>query len=122
MVLFGSQRKGYNLVEIVIVLIILGIVAAVAIPRIGIGNKRAEESALRSNLKMIRCAIEKYQSDHGGILPGEYGDGVNAAGSAASFKRQLRLFTNAEGEVSEIRDPAHPSTGQQSADRGSAGS
>jgi general secretion pathway protein G len=108
MILSGNQRKGYSLVEIVIVLVVLGIIAAIAIPRISLGSKQAEESALRSNLKMIRCAIEKYQSDHGGFLPGEKGDGQNAAGTAASFIRQLCFFTAATGEVSETRDLAHP--------------
>lgn len=98
--------KGFSLVELVIVIVIIGVIAAIAIPRVSRGAKGADESALRSNLAILRNAIEMYASEHGGVFPAGVGDGANSAGSEAAFKNQLLKYSDANGVVSDTKGGA----------------
>lgn len=102
------KRKGFSLVELVIVIVILGIIAAIAIPRISAGSKNAGESALRANLQSVRNAIDWYYGDHNNTFPAEKGDGTNAAGSAGALITQLTQYSNTAGAVSADKDPLFP--------------
>jgi general secretion pathway protein G len=63
-------RSGFTLVEILIVVVILGILAAIVIPEFTDASTQARESSLRSNLQTIRSQIELYQIQHNDDLPG----------------------------------------------------
>lgn len=64
-----KQKKGFTLVELVIVVVIIGVLAAIAIPRLSRGASGAADSALQGNLKVLRTAIDLYASEHGGTYP-----------------------------------------------------
>jgi len=55
---------------LVIVVVIIGMIAAIAIPRISRGAKGATESAVKGNLAVLRQAIDLYAAEHGGTFPG----------------------------------------------------
>lgn len=99
--------KGFSLVELVIVIVIIGIIAAIAIPRVSRGSRGAGESALASNLSILRNAIELYASEHDGVYPGANGDGSNAAGSEGAFESQLTQYSKSDGTVSATYDAAN---------------
>jgi general secretion pathway protein G len=105
----NRTRSGFSLVELVIVIVIIGIIAAIAIPRVSRGARGAGDSALRSNLAIMRSAIEMYASEHSGTFPGTNlaGGSYGAAGSADAFKNQLILYTDANGGVAEAKDTTH---------------
>ncbi len=103
-----TPRKGFSLVELVIVIVILGVIAAIAIPRISSGSKNAGEAALRANLQSVRNAIDWYYSEHNNKFPAEEGDGVNAADTELAFKTQLLQYSDAGGFTSTTKDAAHP--------------
>lgn len=63
-------RKGFTLVEILIVVIILGILAAVVIPQFTEASNDARASALASDLQTVRSQIELYKIQHLDALPG----------------------------------------------------
>ncbi len=67
-------RSGFTLVEILIVVVILGILAAIVIPEFTDASTQARESSLRSNLQTIRSQIELYQIQHNDDLPGAAAD------------------------------------------------
>ena len=104
----SSGKRAFSLVELVIVVVILGIIAAIAVPRVSSGSKNAAESALRANLATIRNFIDHYYVEHKFTFPGAKTDGVNAAKTPEAFKRQLKDFTNADGIVSVAINPAFP--------------
>ena len=64
------NQSGFTLVELLIVVIILGILAAVVIPQFNTAAAESKESALASNLATIRQAIELYKVQHNDAFPG----------------------------------------------------
>jgi len=57
------MKRGFTLVEILIVMALVGILVAILIPNYSASVKRAKESVLKENLYQIRDAIEKYNHD-----------------------------------------------------------
>jgi len=64
-----SSRKGFTLVEILIVVIILGILAAIVIPQFTNASQDARRSALASTVQSVRSQVELYKLQHGDTLP-----------------------------------------------------
>lgn len=62
-------RRGFSLIELVIVVVILGIIGAIAIPRMSRGAAGAADSALVSDLAVMRNAIDLFAAEHGGTYP-----------------------------------------------------
>ena len=63
-----TSRSGFSLIEMVIVILILGIIAAVAAPRMFDTAATAEENTTRQQLSVMRNAIEMYRA-RSGIYP-----------------------------------------------------
>lgn len=63
-----QRRKGFSLIEMVIVILILGIIAAVAAPRMFDTATTAEQNTTRQQLAVLRNAIEMYRA-RSGIYP-----------------------------------------------------
>ena len=100
--------RAFSLVELVIVILILGVLAAIAIPRISSSSKNAGESALKADLQTLRNAIDWYYGEHKNQFPAAIGDGVNAANSAAALISQLTQYSDAAGVVSANKAVAFP--------------
>jgi type II secretion system protein G len=65
----NRSRKGFTLVEILIVVIILGILAAIVIPQFTNASQDARRSAVQSTVQSVRSQIELYKLQHGDTLP-----------------------------------------------------
>ena len=86
------MRKAFTLTEILIVVAILGILAAIVIPEFQTYTQQAKEAAAKDNLRILRVAIERYAIKHNGIPPGyASGDPVNHA-SEVALVNQLTVF------------------------------
>jgi len=83
-----AVRKGFTLVEILIVVVILGILAAIVIPQFSSASQAAQASSLVTQLQSIRSQLELYQLQHGGDYPLQ-----------ADFFDQLTGFTREDGTV-----------------------
>ena len=62
-------KKGFTLIEILIVVIILGILAAIVIPQFTSASQDARKNSLTSQLQTIRSQIELYKLQHLDKLP-----------------------------------------------------
>ena len=85
------MRKAFSVVELMIVVAVLGIFAAVVVPRFQSYSIKAKSSAAKSNLRVLRSAIELYTTRHGGIPPGYEGDDIDGSPSDETFRRQMTL-------------------------------
>ncbi|MDP9175455.1 MAG: prepilin-type N-terminal cleavage/methylation domain-containing protein [Planctomycetota bacterium] len=63
------NAKGFTLVEILIVVIILGILAAIVIPQFTNASQNARQSSLASTLQTLRSQVQLYRMQHGDTLP-----------------------------------------------------
>ena len=86
-----KTEKGFTLVEILIVVVILGILAAIVIPQFTNASTEARESTLTSDLQAVRGQIELYKIQH-------LGDALPGAGTA-TFEECLTGTTDVDGEV-----------------------
>ncbi len=78
MMRFLRSKKGFTLVELMIVVAIIGILAGIAIPRYMNFIRRSREGATKGNLGAVRSALNIYYSDTEGLYPQR---GVVAAGN-----------------------------------------
>ncbi|KAA0255908.1 prepilin-type N-terminal cleavage/methylation domain-containing protein [Acidobacteria bacterium ACD] len=59
------RARGYTLLELLVVMAVLGILAAVAVPQLLKTPIRAREAALKENLFTFRSMIDQYYADKG---------------------------------------------------------
>ena len=59
------QRKGFTLIELIIVVAILGILAMIAIPRITTSTTTAKVNTCKTNQGIMNTQIEMYNADTG---------------------------------------------------------
>ncbi len=64
-----KKNGGFTLVEILIVVVILGILAAIVIPQFTQASTEARESSLASNLQTMRSQIELFKIQHSDVWP-----------------------------------------------------
>lgn len=87
------MKAGFTLVEILIVVVILGILAAIVIPQFTEASTEAKTSSLCTDLQSVRSQIELYKIQHNDNLPGvPNGTHVATAGFAASLTGQTNIF------------------------------
>ena len=83
--------------ELLIVVSILGILAAVVLPEFQGHQQKAKEAAAKANLQLLRTAIERYALDHNGIPPG-YLNGVFSSNTVI-LNAQLLYCSNSNGDT-----------------------
>jgi len=80
----------FTLVELMIVVAILGILAAIVIPEFQGHIQQAKEAAAKDNLRILRQAIERYEAQFG-IPPGYYDNDPTQPLMSVNVYRQLVL-------------------------------
>jgi prepilin-type N-terminal cleavage/methylation domain-containing protein len=109
-----TAAAGFTLIELLIVVIILAIISAIAIPQFSAATSDAQSSALDANLATIRNSIEQYRAQHTGFVypgvnassgaecPSSGKPGTGKAGSDQALKDQMQYSSNAAGQTCSI--------------------
>jgi general secretion pathway protein G len=94
------KRKGFTLVEILIVVVILGILAAIVIPQFSDASTQSKVSSAKSSLQTLRSQISLYKIQHNDTAP-----------ALDTFVAQMTGVTNVAGTVNpngaQTRDAAN---------------
>ncbi len=98
-------KRAFTLVEILVVVVLLGILAAIVIPTVASNTIAAKQSALASNLGLLRRLVLVYKCQHLEVGPG-YPDGdVTQVPAEQSFVEQATMASNARGLTAAIGTP-----------------
>ena len=92
------KAKGFTLVEILIVVVILGILAAVVIPQFTNASTEAKTNSLMSNLQSVRSQVELYKVQHNDLLPSP---------EAAGTWNRMTQYTDISGAAQATKDATH---------------
>ena len=66
-----NNKKGFTLIELMIVVAIIGILAAIAIPKFADLINKSKEGATKGALSSVRSAIQVYYGDNEGWFPAD---------------------------------------------------
>ena len=97
----GNGARGFSLLELVIVVVIIGVIAAIAIPRMGSTAENSGNTAAAASTAELQRAIELYATEHLELSPASDPDGSVNTDSKA-FVQRLLHSTDDVGNV----DPA----------------
>ncbi|MFC5552040.1 prepilin-type N-terminal cleavage/methylation domain-containing protein [Massilia aerilata] len=117
-ILRRSAAKGFTLIELLIVVIIIAILAAIAIPQFSNTSGDAQESAAIANLTTMRSAVELYRVQHNNTYPSKFAAtgtapeckgtaGAGKDGETGTFTEQMTMFTDLTGHACSTADPGY---------------
>jgi prepilin-type N-terminal cleavage/methylation domain-containing protein len=84
------SHRGFSLIELVIVVMIIGIIATIAAPKLLGTSQHAVDNGVRQSLSVIRSAIDSYSAEKNGVLPG-------ANGQEQTFKDDMFPYLRGDG-------------------------
>src|SRR5687768_6436094 len=98
----GGSRpppSGFTLIEILIVVVILGILGAVVMPKFSNASREASENMLKDDLRYLRTQVVVFKAQHRDVPPGYPAGDKSAAPTADDFVLHM---TKASDEVFDI--------------------
>ncbi len=92
-----ARPTGFTLIEILIVVVIIGILAAIVVPNFTNATDTASTASIQMNLRRIRNQIEVYRAEHGAKAP-----------TLADIVDQLTLASDISGNTAAEGTPGYP--------------
>lgn len=93
------MSKAFTIIEIMIVVIILGIIAAVVLPRFSNASDTARASMLADNLRIIRMQLEVFKGQHLGVPAGYPDLQTTQTPTEEAFVMHMTKPSNSAGEA-----------------------
>jgi general secretion pathway protein G len=87
----SKAKNGFTLIEIMLVIVIIGIIAGIAIPKLTGSVGKASNTAARMSLKGIEAAIQSYEMDNL-RLPDSLDDLTKATGGNGPYLKPSELI------------------------------
>ncbi|HAU37248.1 MAG TPA: general secretion pathway protein GspG [Phycisphaerales bacterium] len=96
------NRKGFTLIEVLVVVILLGIIAVIALPRFSNASATARASMLADDLRVLRMQLAVFKGQHRGISPGYPDCDPTETATETALAAHLTLSSNADGETAAV--------------------
>ena len=118
-----KKAKGFTLIELMVVIVIIGILVAIALPNFISAQDRAKLASVKSNMHTFQTILETYSVDASGNYPKNAADVANSAtaGNNKYWKDFKNPFSNAAGATGAIAAGTYTAGGGQQS-LGSTGS
>lgn len=98
-----NNFRGFTLVEILIVVVILGIMATIVIPQFSNAAHEARENTLRDDLRFLRMQVGVFAAQHRDVTPGYPGGDPTASPTSGDFMNQMTLYTSEAGATNATK-------------------
>lgn len=100
-----KRARAFTLVEILIVVVLLGVLAAIVIPAVGHSATSARQTTLAMDLNLLRRFIPVYTSQHLEVPPGYPGGNRSEAPTEDAFVAQATLSSDIDGQTAARGTP-----------------
>ncbi|QNO16112.1 prepilin-type N-terminal cleavage/methylation domain-containing protein [Alkalicella caledoniensis] len=97
-----NEQKGFTLIELIVVIAIIGILAAIAIPRLGAFTSRAEDAAEKADIRIIESAAQMYYAEVGSF-PADISALTEYLDEEILDKYEGTTFDTDNGKISELK-------------------
>ena len=101
------RSRGFTLVEILIVVVILGILAAIVVPQFSGAAETASDTALKEDLRTIRAQTLLYSSQHRQIGPGFPAGNPSGTPTETLFVTQMTRYSDDLGNTSTSKSTTY---------------
>jgi len=92
-----QRPNGFTLVEILIVVVLLAIIAAVALPQFSNASVKARESMLADDLRLMRTQLTVWKGQHRGVSPGYPNGDTTQAPTEEALVAHITMSSNEAG-------------------------
>jgi len=102
------KGSAFTLVEVLVVVILLGILAAVVVPQFSTATANARASMLRDDLRIMRMQIAVFTEQHLGIPPGFPLGKIEDGASEQVFIDHMTLASNMYCQLADLGTEGYP--------------
>src|SRR3954468_21497673 len=85
-------RRGFTLIEVLIVVVILGILATIVIPQFSNASQQARENTLKDDLRFLRLQVQMFKAQHRDIPVGYPGGDRSVTPTESALSDQMTKF------------------------------
>jgi general secretion pathway protein G len=103
-----KRASAFTLIEVLIVVVLLAVLAAIVLPSISRGTTMAKESAMAFDLNLLRRFAVIYESQHREVSPGYPGGVTTATPTDQAFRDQAMLSSNDLGQTAAVGTAGYP--------------
>src|SRR4051812_15890238 len=86
------RKRAFTLIEILIVVVILGILAAIVIPQFSNASHVARENSLKDDLRYLRTQVAVFKAQHRDVPPGYPSGNIASTPTSADFIAQMTQY------------------------------